>query len=681
MTFRIYITGCDGGKMKQKCLTKICMGLMGLLLAIPSYTEAAKQPNDIGLTELEKVVESPKERAEREARGEKLPSEINPPVVDESDLIIRDNAGETEQRELTAMQKALRPYLGKTIVSQRVVGTVTVPPEQVLALIKQKKGMQLTEAGINEDMKSIYEAGWFYEMRPIFTHVNGGVAITYEVKENSVYNGYTIEGNSIIPESKIKSLFHMQPGTVANLQEINKAVAGLEEEYRANGYILARVSDAHMDDEGYLRVLINEGIVEDFKVKGNVKTKDKVILREITLKKNEPFNAKKARRSMNRIQNLGFFEDVNIKLNPGQEPGAVEVEVTVKEMNTGQFGIGAGYSNADGFVGQLSIGDRNLFGRGDSASIRWEFGGRDNKNYDFTYSKPWIDKRETRMTVNLYDVTNDYEDYDIDARRLARYEKKRRGQELTFSRRADNEFISNYITLKNRDDIYNGMSENYRNKGEFQYYEEDYNVADPKSDSRVKDYYPETAAARREENFGKTRSVTFGRIFDNRDNVYDPHEGKRLSFSVENSKGLGGDFSFLKCTVDTRYYFRAGGESVWALQMMGGYAHGDMPLSQRFSMGGSDSLRGYEDNQFRGNTMLKGTLEYRFPIVKKIQGVLFTDNGYAWDKRFESNYDLGKIKSSVGMGLRINSPLGPIKIDYGWGRDGGKFHFNFGGQF
>ena len=662
--------------MKRKHLNRFGMGLMALLMAIPVYTEAA-QGNDISLTDLEKAVESPKEKADREARGEKLPSEVAPPVVEENDLVIREDAEESEQRELTAIQKALQPYLGKDIVSQHVVGVVTVPEEQVLALLKQKPGMQLTEAGINEDMKSIYEAGLFYEMRPVFQNVAGGVAIVYEVRENSIYNGYSIEGNSIIPEKKIQSLFHMQPGTVANLQEINKAVAGLEEEYRANGYILARVSDAHMDDEGYLRVLINEGIVEDFKVKGNVKCKDKVILREITLKKNEPFNAKKARRSMNRIQNLGYFEDVNIKLNPGQAPGAVEVEVTVKEMNTGQFGIGAGYSSADGFVGQLSIGDRNLFGSGDSASIRWEFGGRDNKNYDFTYSKPWIDKHETRMTVNLYDVTNEYEDYDIDDEKLARYEKKRRGQELTFSRRAENEFVTNYVTLKNRDDIYKGMADDYER--DFQYYEKDYN--NHPNDSRIKDYYPKTDKERREENFGTTHSITIGKIFDNRDNIYDPHEGKRLSASIESSKGLGGDFSFVKCTIDTRYYFRAAGENVWALQMMAGYAQGDMPLSQRFSMGGSDTLRGYEDDQFRGNTMLKATLEYRFPIVKKIQGVLFTDHGYAWDKRFESKYDLGKIKSSVGVGLRINSPLGPIKVDYGWGRNGGKFHFNFGGQF
>ncbi|MBQ0067794.1 MAG: BamA/TamA family outer membrane protein, partial [Phascolarctobacterium sp.] len=228
-----------------------------------------------------------------------------------------------------------------------------------------------------------------------------------------------------------------------------------------------------------------------------------------------------------------------------------------------------------------------------------------------------------------------------------------------------------------RNDIYNGVADGYGS--DFQYYEEYYNKH--LGDKKIKDYYPKTAKERRGENFGKTHSITIGRVFDNRDNTMDPHEGKRLAFSIENSQGLGGDFGFVKYTVDTRYYFRAGGESVWALNLMGGYASGDLPLSQRFTMGGSETLRGYEDDQFRGNSMLKGTLEYRFPIIKKIQGVLFNDNGYAWDKRFEDKFDLGKSKSSVGVGLRINSPLGPIRLDYGWGSNGGKFHFSFGGQF
>lgn len=674
--------------MKKTKIFKITLSLASLLLAMPVFAEVNPSKSnvvdgqyvpDVNLLDLERIVETPRERAEREAKGEKLPAEVNPPVVEEvvQEPDVAAPEVKEEKPQLTEEQKILMPYIGKTIVEQKVQGNINISEEEVFALLHQKQGMQITEAGVNEDLRAIYESGWFYELRPVFKDVSDGVSITYEVHENPIYNGFQVTGNTILAEKKVNNMFKMEPGRVANLKEINKVVADLEEEYRSAGYILARVNDAHLDDEGILRVEVNEGVVEDYKVKGNVKCKDNVILREITIKKGHPFNSKSARRSMQRVQNLGFFEDVNIKMNPGQAPGAVEVEIDVKEMNTGQFGIGAGYSNADGFVGQVSIGDRNFLGSGDSFNIRWEFGGVDNKNYDFTYSKPWIDKHETRMTLNLYDITNEYEDYDIHADSIARYEKKRRGQELTLSRRAESEFLSNYITLKNRDDIYNGVADGYGS--DFQYYEEYYNR--PYGDKKIKDYYPKTAKERREENFGKTHSITFGRVFDNRDNIYDPHEGKRLAFSIENSQGLGGDFGFVKYTVDTRYYFRAGGESVWALNIMGGYASGDMPLSQRFSMGGSETLRGYEDDQYRGNSMVKGTLEYRFPIIKKIQGVLFNDNGYAWDKRFEDKFDFDKTKSSVGVGLRINSPLGPIRLDYGWGSKGGKFHFSFGGQF
>ena len=100
-----------------------------------------------------------------------------------------------------------------------------------------------------------------------------------------------------------------------------------------------------------------------------------LIIRETKLKKGEPFNAKDARRSMQRIHNLGYFEDVNIKLNPGQQPNAVEIEISVVEMNTGTFGIGAGYSDADGFIGMVSVGDKNFRRTGDKVNIRWEFGG------------------------------------------------------------------------------------------------------------------------------------------------------------------------------------------------------------------------------------------------------------------------------------------------------------------
>ncbi|MDO4921727.1 MAG: BamA/TamA family outer membrane protein [Phascolarctobacterium sp.] len=572
-------------------------------------------------------------------------------------------------------ENRLEPYLGKTITKQIIEGNATVPAEDVLAALKTKPGMEFTEAGLTEDLSAIYDMGWFYDLHPEFKAVPEGVQVIYHVLENPVYKSVKVQGNTVIDSKRVDACFDLEQGKVANLKQINKSVQKLEEEYRSNGYILARVTDVHMEQDGTLNVTVNEGIVEDFKVKGNVKCKDYVITREMKLKKGKPFNAKDARRSMQRVYNLGYFEDVNIKLNPGREPNSVEVEISVVEMNTGTFGIGAGYSNADGFVGMVSIGDKNFRGTGDRVNIRWEFGGEDNKNYDFSYTRPWIDDKETSATLNLYDITNEYADYNIDGDEIARYDKKRRGQELTFSRKTDNEFISNYITLKNREDIYKGEADGYEGDTD-QYYEKQFT-----NSGKYESWMPSTPEERRKENFGTTRSITLGRVFDSRDNIYDPHEGKRIGYSLEWAGGLGGDFDFTKFTADYRYYYRAGGESVWALNLGAGYADGDMPLSQRFSMGGSDTLRGYEDDQFRGNSMVKATLEYRFPIVKKVQGVLFTDNGYAWDKRHEDEFDFGLIKNSYGVGLRINSPLGPVKLDYGYGEDGGKFHFSFGGQF
>ena len=594
-------------------------------------------------------------------------------------LVEAANVGVPQAEPIEVVQaqpeNKLAQYLGKTITKQSVVGNTVLSEEEVLAVVKTKPGMELTEVGLSEDLGAIYDMGWFYDLRPEFKEVPEGVQVVYHVLENPTYSKLNLIGNTVIDKRKINALFNLEEGSVVNLKDINRRVLKLEEEYRQAGYILARVTDVHMDQDGTLNLTVNEGIVEDFKVKGNVKTKDYVITREMRLKKGQPFNAKDARRSMQRVYNLGYFEDVNVKLNPGKEPNSVEVEIAVVEMNTGTFGIGAGYSSADGFVGMISIGDKNFRGIGDTINIRWEFGGEDNKNYDFSYTRPWLDDKETRATINLYDITNEYADYNIDGHEIARYDKKRRGQELTLSRRAEGEFISNYITIKNRDDIYKGEADGYEDDPN-QYYEDGF-----ENTGYWRDYYPKTAAERRKENFGVTRSITLGRVLDSRDNIYDPHEGKRISYSIEHAGFMGGDFDFTKFTADYRYYYRAGGECVWALYLGAGYADGDMPLSQRFSMGGSDTLRGYEDDQFRGNSMVKATLEYRFPIVKKVQGVLFTDNGYAWDNRFEDEFDFGLIKNSFGVGLRINSPLGPVKLDYGYGDDGGKFHFSFGGQF
>lgn len=575
------------------------------------------------------------------------------------------------ETEAAAPAAAQVPYLGETVTKVTLSGDGKYDKDRIIEALTITAGTELTQEGLTADLKTIYEIGYFYDVRPEYIKVPEGVQIVYHVMENPIYKGLELEGNTKMSSQEIEKIFDIPTDSALNTKDINDRVKKLEAEYHKNGYILMRVADVRLLPSGKLAVVVNEGIVEDFKVKGNSKTKDRVIIREMKLKKGEPFNAKDARRSMQKIYNLGYFEDVNIKLNPGQQPNAVDVEITVVEMNTGSFGIGAGYSDADGFLGMVSIGDKNFRGIGDKINLRWEFGGGDgsnNKNYEFSYTRPWLDDKETAVGLTIYDMTNEYADYNRDGDEIARYDKQRRGQEITFSRKTNNEYVNNYLTLKNRDDIYDKAVDDYND----QYYEG--------SDIKDPSLRPAVRAERLKENFGLTRSIAFARVFDSRDNIYDPHEGKRTSYAIEYA-GLGGDFDFTKLSADYRYYYKMGPENVLALNFAVGYADGTMPLSQRFAVGGSETLRGYKDDQFKGNSMLRGTVEYRMPLMKKVQGVLFTDYGYAWDKKTEDKFDFGLMKLGYGVGLRVNSPLGPLRLDYGFGDEGGRFHFSFGGQF
>ena len=621
----------------------------------------------------EKAYEEAKERqakAERDAeRAKPKPgkSVLNQTAMDQTSL-------QGAESKYTDLQKKVAPYVGSLVTKVDLVGKMTKDKNQIMEVLKMRAGSKLTASGFEDDLKSLYETGWFYQITPTFNSVPEGTQIFYNVSENPVFTQLDVEGNTKISTDKIRSIMNLKPNEVLNTQEVNQGARKVESEYSQEGYILAKVSDVRMLPNGHLAMQVSEGIVDGFKVKGNTKTKDYVVTREMKLKKGEPFNAKAARRSMQRIYNLGYFEDVNIKLNPGEEPNTVTVEISVVETSTGSFGIGAGYSDSDGFIGMVTIGDKNFRGTGDKIDARWEFGGdsETNANFEVSYVKPWIDDKETTAGLTVYRMTNEYIDYDRDADEIARYYKRRTGEELTFSRVTDNEFITNSLRIKNRDDKYVKPVSGYN---KHQYFEGIDDGVYQGSD---------VEQSRRERNFGTTRSITFSRALDTRDNVYDPREGKRTSYSVEVAS-FGGDFSFQKYTADYRYYYKVGKENVWAFNWTAGYANGDMPLSQRFSVGGSETLRGFKDDQYKGNSMLRGSLEFRHPLMKKVEGVWFFDSGYAWSKDYdEKNFHLGNMLYSTGLGLRINSPLGPLRLDYGFplkGGNGGRFHFSFGGQF
>jgi len=574
----------------------------------------------------------------------------------------------------TAGPVAAADLTGKTVTAVAVTGANFVPEGTVMAVVKVRPGDSLSADKIKKDMQAIYELGYFFDVASNFTEVPEGVKVAYHVSENPILTEIIVKGNTKVTTEQITKLLTVSKGKVLNSKTLEENMRTVEQHYHDQGLILAKVSDMSMTPAGVLTLTINEGTLEGIIVKGNDKTKSYVVTREMKVKVGEPFNAKDARRSMQKVYNLGFFEDVNMKLNPGRNPNAVIMETDVVEQKTGFFSIGGGYSKADGMIGIIELGDNNFRGIGDKVKIHWEFGGNassasNTPNYAFSYTKPWLDRKQTSLGFNLYNMTNEYSDYYSTGDLRSTYYKKRQGFDITLGRPAG-EFIQNYITLKNNKDTW---VENVADaKAPIDY-------SDPTaSDSTLVEYGPTYL----KNNFGLTRSVILNRVFDNRDNVFNPTEGQRYSMTAEFAgKGLGGDFSFNKYTLETRHYIKVGHAQTVAWRMMAGYATGKMPESQLFAVGGAETLRGYEDDQFKGTQMFAATVEYRFPLTKKVDGVFFGDIGDAWGAGAQGYNPTREMHAAVGTGIRVSSPLGPIRLDFAKGDQGGKFHFSFGGQF
>ena len=576
----------------------------------------------------------------------------------------------------SANAESINPYVGKLITGLSISGVTAEQQAQLLPILTEKIGDAVSVDGVFKDVTNLGNTGYFSEVNPVFTTVPEGVKLDFAVTVNPITTGVAFEGNTVYTSEVLTKFMDLQPGQVLNSVYVGQKVQGINAAYARDGYMLAHVDGIRVDDQGVLHVHIVEGIVEDIIPAGNKKTRDKVITREFVQKKGKPFNKFLVRRSVERVYNLGFFDDVNVRMLPGdQDPNNVIIEIDVLEHKTGTITLGAGYSKSDGLMGIIEFGEDNFRGTGDKFKVHWEIGGKKKyKNYQISYLKPWIDSKGTSLGFSFFNREDEYTDYNEDGNEVAEYNKKSRGFNISFGRQTG-EYTRDYLTLESRKDSYKwddddssgfrydknaGKGKNWNNGS--------YNFANDKYVDK---------------NFGRINSITWQKVYDSRDNIYEPTRGRRISYTAQwAGHGLGGDFDFYKFTAEARMYKKLGAKNVLAFRARGGFIQGDAPYSQLFTLGGADSLRGYEDDQFRGKYMYNATLEFRFPIVKKVSGVLFTDIGDAWDAPNVSWYNSKKtFNYGVGAGVRITTPIGPVKLDYGVGKHKNKFHFSFGTQF
>ena len=542
------------------------------------------------------------------------------------------------------VEKWVNQYNGKTIVSVEVSGASDDIINAANVAVRSKAGDMFSVKLLERDLNRLYDTGYFYDLYPAFVEVPEGVKVTYNVLETPIVTSVELTGNSEIESTeKLMEAVTIKPGQRLNRRILHENVVAVQQVYIKDDYVMAKVHDLDVKEDGKLVLRVNEGILEGIKVKGNKKTKDYVIIREVRSKVGKPLNRKEVTRSYQRINNLGFFETVDVKPAPGVEPNAFVLEIDVKERNTGTFGIGAGYSSSDGVVGMISLGDRNFRGTGDAVSISLEISGRDTdaRGFTFSYTHPWLDSKQTSLNFQIYNRRYRYNDYDTHGDLVEEYMRNRKDE---------------YVTYKSGD---------YNRSG-------DRNI----SPSNVYDFSDPYGDKWREDNFGLTRSIIWSHATDTRDNYMYPTSGHRANWSIEYA-GLGGKFKYQKYSISESRFYKVGTNNVVALRLEYGHSPQHLSESAQFRVGGQNTIRGYRDDQFRGDGMFVGNLEYRFPVNNIIKGAVFTDFGGAWNGGWAPK----NLKASIGFGIALETPMGPLRLDLGHGSQGNRVHFNIGNTF
>ncbi|MEE4252463.1 MAG: outer membrane protein assembly factor BamA [Desulfuromusa sp.] len=491
--------------------------------------------------------------------------------------------------------------------------------------------------------------------------------ILIEIDEGAQYKVGTVKvsGDLLYTEEQLLKVVKLKPGDVFSRAVLRESILALTDVYADNGYAYANVAPLTNKDKKDLLIDLNleveQGIqvtVERIEINGNTKTRDKVIRREIPLLEGNLYSAKRVKEANRRIRNLGFFDEVNVTNKPGSEESKTVLDVEVAEKPTGTFSIGAGYSSADKLMAQGSLSQDNFMGYGVRLSLSGSFGSTSN-TYSLGISDPHFLDTDWTLGGEIYKSEREYDDYD-DQRTGGSI---RAGHPVTRNSKA-------YLTYRYEE-------------------QEILNIA-----ATVDPDDPWIQARK-----STLSSITTEWIRNSTDFYQDPSRGGITKLSVEYA-GLGGTEEFVKSIADHRHFFPLFCGTVFSVHGEIGYVVStndeDVSITEKFFLGGIRTLRGFESrevgptdangNFIGGEKMGYFNFEYLFPIYKDLglKGVLFYDTGNAWTDDEDYFTDM---RNSVGAGIRWQSPLGPLRFEWGYNlspRDDEKqsiFEFTIGKAF
>ena len=481
-------------------------------------------------------------------------------------------------------------------------------------------------------------------------------------------NSVDVKGDNTIPHDEIRKSILTKKGAIYNVSQLRQDIVTVTDMYSSKGFAYADINPlTKIDDQIHtvdLSIDIDKGkkvYVGEINMLGNIKTKDNVIRREFRLKEGEVFDGSKLKRSKQRINNLNYFEDVKIDTQRGENPDLIDILTTVTEKPTGTFTIGAGFSSVENVIFTTSIAQNNLFGNGHRVNLTASLSSI-RTDFNINLTEPRLFDSTISAGVDAFNNAND----------LLSFRMRTSGGGLRLGKN-----ISEYETVN-----IGYRLEKVNVSGVLAAQETAFLVNGKRTTSRLQPSY----------------------VYDSRDNFLNPSQGWRHMLGFELA-GLGG-MKFTRSVYEVTYYRPLLGKLVLGSHARVNYADGyggdTLPSFERYFMGGPTSLRGFtiqdvgpkaaDGDPIGGSKALLLNLELQYPFTKAIRGFVFYDRGNLYGTGADlsstsKNWDLGKMRHSIGAGFRFLSPMGPlgfaygIKLDRRTGETDGQFHFSAGSAF
>ena len=489
------------------------------------------------------------------------------------------------------------------------------------------------------------------------------IYLTVIVDEGKKYltGTITVQGQLAFPEEDIRRRIEIKPGDPFDYQMIKEDVDNVRAFYYDKGYMNAEVDLAHKYNHSTERMDLmyniqahEEVYVGKVNILGNTKTRDKVIRRELRVYPGTKYDGQKLKKSKERIYNLGFFEDVYFETTPTSEENVKSLNVSVKETKTGELSFGGGYSSIDAFLGFAQITQKNFdimnfptfTGGGQDLTIRAEIGSA-KTDYILSWTDPWIFDYPFLFGFDIY-----RQEHNRFGSSGYGYDERRVGGDLRFGKEITDELSTGLV----------------------------YNLEEVKISN-----IPENATEDLRKELGENwlSRLTWSINYDTRDNKYSPTKGFLTGVSLENAGGvIGGDKDFVKGYLHGSYYHSIIENIVLELKgrsgMVQNYGDSDeVPIYERFFAGGATTIRGYKqrgvgprdrgtNTALGGEAMVIGNVEVVFPVYKNlIKGAVFYDVGNVWADATDI-FSTSGYRAGTGIGVRVKTPIGPVKLDYGY---------------